>query len=200
MDLTPEEQKTIEYYNNNATKWHETHPGIPAGDLKTFNQYLPKGKVFEIGCGGGLCAAALSGYGYKYIGTDISEPFLNVSRANNPRLTFINQNVYDLDLNGKPYDGFWARASLLHIPRSKIHLALEAIRRNLRQNGIGFIAMKKGRGEQIHRDKDGERFFTYYSRDEFTEILGHLGFEVMQSGVLKVSEKTTWLKFFVKKL
>lgn len=202
MSLTAEEETTLNTYNETAQQWSENHatPGFWHEEMKIFRELLPAGKILEIGSGGGRDAKELIASGYEYIGTDISSSFVKIARKENPGVTFLVQSVYDLEFSeDAQFDGFWASAVLLHIPKTKIGKALQRIRKCVKGGGIGFISLKQGEGERLEADslKNG-RFFSYYTGKEFHEVLLKNGFEVVQMKVHPTSEKTTWLCFFVR--
>lgn len=204
MRLTTEEEKTLKTYNNNAMKWAQDHStvGFWSVEMERFLKLLPSGKILEIGSGGGRDAKELIKMGYVYVGTDISSGLIKVAKKENPGVCFINQSVYDLSFpTGTEFDGFWTSASLLHIPKSKIVLALGCIRKFIKNRGIGFISLKEGSGEILEeKTKHGfkeEKFFSYYSAEEFSSILSKNGFNVLDITRRKMNEKLTWLCFFV---
>lgn len=202
MHLTTEEEMTLSTYNATAQQWSEKHAtsGFWREEMKIFHELLPAGKVLEIGSGGGRDAKELIAFGYEYTGTDISSSFVEIARKENPGATFLVQSVYDLEFpKDVQFDGFWASAVLLHIPKTKIGKALQQIRKCVKGGGIGCISLKQGEGEKLEVDssRDG-RFFSYYAEKEFREILLKNGFEVMRMKVHPMSEKTTWLCFFVR--
>ena len=69
------------------------------------------------------------------------------------------------------FDGVWAAASLLHLPKARIHQALQEIRRVLKPDGGFFITVKKGEGEALVDNHVGKRFFAYYQPQELTQLL-----------------------------
>lgn len=205
MKLTPREQKTVRSYDANAREWIEKHsePRYWGEEMNAFAALLPQGKVLEIGTGGGKDAKELLAKGYEYVGVDVSAGLLKEARKNVPGATFLQQSVYDLDFPESSFDGFWACAVLLHIPKDRIDEALQNIRRVVRRGGIGFISLKRGKGERIEKDEahtggTGPRFFAYYSQAEFERILERNGFEVVNSAIRPVDKRTTWLIFLVK--
>lgn len=105
MELNPEEKETVNFYNKNAIFWSNDHNahGFWDRELKMFHKYLPSGRIFEVGAGGGRDARCLIAFGYEYIGTDISEELLREARKNNPKSYFEKQSVYDLDFCGNVY-------------------------------------------------------------------------------------------------
>lgn len=203
--LTDEEEQTLKSYNANAKQWAQGHSDQDfwIEERKLFRKYLPKGKVLEVGAGGGRDAQKLISLGYDYVGTDISEGLLEVARENNPGATFLAKSVYDLDFPEDSFDGFWASAVLLHVPKDSINLALQNIKKVIKADGIGFISMKQGEDELLLEEDRGvegkfKRLFVFYSLDEFNKVLVDSGFEVLHSRVHPPEGKTIWLTYIVK--
>lgn len=55
VKLTHKEQQTLDSYNKYGKQWAASHLDFDfwASELKRFKNYLPKGRVLEIGSGGG---------------------------------------------------------------------------------------------------------------------------------------------------
>ncbi|MBP9691358.1 class I SAM-dependent methyltransferase [Candidatus Woesebacteria bacterium] len=205
MKLTPQEQETIDAYDQNAAAWagSRNQKGVWGNEKKKFFEYLPSGKIIEIGSGSGRDAQELIAHGYEYIGTDISKGLLEIAKKRNPHASFSLQSVYNLDFPDGTFDGFWASAVLLHIPKNRIDEALQHLKRILKDGATGFISLKKGDGEKMvdgdHVGIDYKRFFSFYEQPEFTEILQRNHFEILETYVFDHSNKK-WLAFFVKKI
>ncbi len=201
MKLTKQEKITVKSYDDNASEWSnkQLNPSYWKDELETFSKYLPTGKVIEFGCGGGRDAKPLSDFGYKYLGTDISKGFLKEAKKNNPNLKFIYKTLYKLDFKSNEFDGFWASAVFLHIPKDRMDLVLQNIARIIRPNGVGFISVKEGAGELLENDDvEGlKRLWSYYSLEEFGSLLERNNLKILKKYSKKVSEKTTWLIYFV---
>jgi len=199
MPTTPDIQ-TIKYYDKHAEEWATTHGGYEENsywekEMQRFYQLLPKGKILEIGSGAGNDASALIKMGYEYTGIDASSGLIEIAKKRNPKAIFIKMDVCNLDFPEGYFDGFWTAATLIHIPKSKINIALKQINRATKVGGIGFISMKKGKGEK--RDPATGRWFAYYSESEFLEVLKRNGFEVIET-CIRSEEKDTWLVFYVR--
>jgi SAM-dependent methyltransferase len=197
MSFTPEELRTNQFYESNASQWDATHstPGFWKRDIVgAFKTLLPKGRILEVGCGGGRDAKKLIEAGYNYVGVDITPNLMQIAKERNPEADFSIQSAYDLGIQQDSCDGCWCTAVLLHMPKSRVDKALGEIHRVVRPGGVGFIVLKEGQGEKM----DGERFFSYYSKDEFDGILERNGFEVVDSGILPARGDITWLSFFVR--
>jgi 2-polyprenyl-3-methyl-5-hydroxy-6-metoxy-1,4-benzoquinol methylase len=202
MSLTADEEITLQTYNKLAKSWASGHlnPDYWREELTELSKQLPKGKILEVGCGGGRDAKELLKLGYEYTGTDLSVALLKEARAANPSATFIQASLYDLDFP-EQFDGFWCAAVLLHIPKHRIHEALQAIKRNVKKDGVGFIAIKEGtfEGVETGHEYDGDgRFFAYWQNDEFKAALAANGFKVVKEARKPLSKLTTWLVYFVR--
>jgi ubiquinone/menaquinone biosynthesis C-methylase UbiE len=128
-ELTNEEESTKSSYDTRPKAWaryFDDAGGWPL-QLAKFKKLLPMGKILEIGAGTGRDAAVLADAGYEYVGSDVSEGLLKIAKERLPNLKFVTQSVYDLRFSEK-FDGFWASAVLLHIPRSRINEALQKIK------------------------------------------------------------------------
>ena len=193
--------KTVEYYDREATSWSASHGGDDKeswwkDEMIRFNEYLPSGRILEIGSGVGKDAEDLIKLGYDYIGIDASNGLLELARKRNPSATFIQRYAHEIDPSLGEFDGFWAAAVLLHIPKNEIQDSLFRISSVLKDGGIGFITMKEGEGERV--DEKTGRLFAYYNEDEFTNILESTGFSILETG-RRDTERDNWLIFYVRK-
>lgn len=193
--------KTVKYYNQEANSWSASHGGDDKeswwkDEMTRFNEYLPSGRILEIGSGVGKDAEALIRLGYDYTGTDASSGLLELARKRNPSATFIQRYAHEIEPSLGEFDGFWASAVLLHIPRDEMRDSLLAISSVIKNDGVGFITMKEGEGERV--DEKTGRLFTYYKEEEFTNVLESANFSVLEVG-RRDTEKDNWLIFYVKK-
>ncbi|MCH8987039.1 class I SAM-dependent methyltransferase [Patescibacteria group bacterium] len=192
-----EEETTQKTYNQIAEKWAAEHNDVDyfRKEFGKFSQLLSKGKILDVGCGWGRDCSLFKSTDYEYTGVDYSKGLLEIARANFPQVKFVEGNILDLPFKENEFDGFWAAASLLHIPKAKIQEALKELKRITKSGGVGFIALKKGQGEEMSKD---ERFFAYWQYDEFESVLLKAGFEVLDFIEHPESDKTIWIAFFVK--
>jgi len=143
-----------------------------AKDARSFAQLVHKGgRVLDLGCGPGHCAAEMMAAGLKVDATDASPDMVKSAQAKfgvNAQLKTFDQ----LDAVGL-YDGVFANFSLLHAPKSSFDRHLVQIRTTMKPGGILHLGMKTGKGEK--RDRLG-RFYAYYSEDDLKDHLGKAGF------------------------
>lgn len=196
-----QEDETIATYNAFAQEWHEQHkePNYWDDAMDYFQTLLPKGTILEIGAGGGRDAKDLIKRGYDYYGTEPAANFIPVARQHNPGAVFEQKSVYELE--AADYDGFWASAVLLHVPRERIQEALTHLRAAVRSDAVGFIAIKEGEGERVEVGGDDvqiTRLFVLWQDNDFRRELAEAGFEVMRYIRTEKSSRTIWLQYFVR--
>jgi hypothetical protein len=76
------------------------------------------------------------------------------------------------------FDGIWACASLLHVPRSSIDDVLARLTRALRSRGVVYASFKVGEAEQVR----GGRLFNDYSEESLEELFRrHPGLEFVRT-------------------
>ncbi|MEK7498630.1 MAG: class I SAM-dependent methyltransferase [Patescibacteria group bacterium] len=182
--LSPEEQKTLESYANIAKERAKTHsdPNVWRAEFGEFRKLLSQGSIIDIGCGSGRDAPLFIEAGYEYVGVDLSSEMIASARKFAPKAAFCEGDMYALPFPNDFFDGFWASASLLHIPKRSVVKVFEEIKRVVKLGGIGFFAIKEGDGERMVRGRyqGDERFFTFYGQEEFAHLLRENGFEVLK--------------------
>lgn len=206
VELLPEEQVTLNTYDHLASTWSSHHGdrGYWALAMHRLKELLPGGAILEIGSGRGRDAIELVEMGYQYTGVDLSSGFLSIARRALPDLEFYQQSVYRLSFPTRAkFDGFWCTATLLHCPKSRIDTALQSIREVVRRGGVGFISLKEGDGEQLKIEKCGDsdlkRFFSFWTQEEFAEVLDRNGYELIEYSIHPDTKPTNrWIGFFVR--
>ena len=174
------DERTIDVYNDRAADYAQVFDNQePSEDLVQFMQALPKGgHILDLGCGTGGATAHMAGAGFEVTGMDASADMLRMAREKSAA-QFVQGTFDDLDAVAA-YDGVWANFSLLHAPREAMSGHLAAIATSLRGGGHLHLGMKLGTGSA--RDKL-DRFYTYYSQAELTQLLGDAGFDVLEATV-----------------
>lgn len=201
--LTNQETRTLHTYNQIAQDWMAiSTKNFWSPEREKFSKYLSAGKILDLGCGGGGDSQWFCSQGYELLGIDISEEMIKLARAACPKGKFLQKSFDDLSFPRADFDGFWAACSLLHTPKGKIKALLAKIKSFLKPGGVGFIAVKEGIGEKmVEWQSSGlERFFAYYSREEFAKMLKASGFEVLETSE-KLSGRNKnemYLIFYVK--
>ncbi|MHC2250752.1 SAM-dependent methyltransferase [Bradyrhizobium embrapense] len=151
---------TLQFYRRNA----EAYAGwakAPSTRLIGFLKLLPPGgAILELGCGAGNHAAVMLAQGFVLRATDGSPEMAEVAarRINHP----VEAMLFDELEDREAYDGVWASACLLHVPRDELAGILSRIRRALKPGGMFYASYKLGHGDG--RDSIG-RYYNYPPAD-----------------------------------
>jgi SAM-dependent methyltransferase len=196
-------------YNRIATDWHDDHKNddwsIEGMDL--FISLLPKGaRVLDVGCAGGRKSKYLADRGIVVHGIDFSEKFLEIARKEAPQATFEIMDMHDLSRLAGDFDGVFASASLLHISKKEITNVLRGLVSKLKPGGYFYAAVKKqkeGGVEEETKEDTGygypyQRFFSYYTPEEFERLLERVGLSLVRTTVT-LSGKTYWIQVIARK-
>ncbi len=165
------EDNTIKYYDENAHRFIKGTLDVGMESLyRPFLARVPKGsKILDAGCGSGRDSLYFKQHGYDIVSFDASEKLVEVGSK------LIKKPVLRLSFDEisfeKEFDGVWASASLLHIPKKRILPILEKLKKSLQKNGIFYVSCKYGEGE---RSING-RFFSYYNEETLEKIFNELG-------------------------
>ena len=193
--------KTIKSYNKQA-EWHSSKfDGYDWSKyLLKFTNLLKGKKILDFGCGNGRDLKLFYKNKFDAIGIDYSDELIKIARKKLKNVKILKRNfLKKLDFKDEEFDGVWACASILHIPKKSLNKVLLEIRRILKKQGILFISVKKGKGEKIVKDDYGDekRFFSLFKKTELINRLKNLRFRLIKT--YKVSDDKLRVRFKKKK-
>jgi len=196
-----------------GTQWHtEKFDSYDLSPLIDRFLDLVKGKrILDLGCGIGRDVAVFRERGCRVTGIDASPELLAVAKLRMPDADLREMDFLHLDFPDAPFDGIWAAASLLHVPKAKLPTVLREVVRVLKPEGALFSSWKEGEGESMIPDYTGAqgRFFAFYTKVEISGIMEQAGLKVMEaecsgdakyrkSGKFRVPTQQ-WIYLFAKK-
>ena len=159
--------RTSAFYEENAETYANRARSLPKQQLDAFLARLaPGAAILELGCGGGQDSAYMLSQGFDVTPTDGSRELARQAEMliGRPVRVLLFQR---LDAESA-YDGVWAHASLLHVPRSELADVFARIRRALKTGGRLHASFKAG--EAAGHDDFG-RYYNYPSADWLSELL-----------------------------
>jgi SAM-dependent methyltransferase len=162
MEKIAFDENTLAFYKSEAPVYVASGRHGASRYLSTFTDKLTSGaKVLELGCGGGRDALEMIRSGFDVVPTDgTAEIAAQASRLlNRPVATMRFDMLEEVEV----YDGIWAGACLLHVPRPALADILSRIHRALKPGGWHGASYKGGGLEG--RDKF-DRYFNYLSKDD----------------------------------
>ena len=152
------DEETLQFYRSNAQSYADWAKA-PSTRLRAFLALVPPGgSILELGCGAGNHSAVMLEAGFAVRATDGSPEMAEIAsrRLGHPVEAMM---FHQLDAQDA-YDGVWASACLLHVPRDELAGILGRIHRALKPSGIFYASFKIGEGDG--RDPLG-RYYNYPS-------------------------------------
>jgi SAM-dependent methyltransferase len=150
--------------------------------LDRFASRVPDlGFVCDLGCGPGHVARYLHERGVRVMGLDLSAEMVGQARRRNPGIEFRQGDMLSPDIEDGAWDGVVAFYSIIHVPRTKIAVALAEMKRGLRPGGLLLLAFHTG-DETVHLDEwwghPVSLDFHFFRTEEIADALRVAGFEV----------------------
>lgn len=197
---------TIDTYNSFAEDYRERYKTDDSNkmqpSLDKFISMLTTGKkVLDVGSGAGFDAKYFSDHGFDVTSIDLAEKLIEVAKEIAPKVNFLKMDMRSMTFEDNSFDGVWALASILHLPKAEATNVLSKISQILVPSGIFYLGLKQGVGEE-YKTNEGQgnlegakRYFAYYSKVEVEDILKDLGLKVVDY-VEDTNRGNTWMGFF----
>jgi mutator protein MutT len=193
---------TLAYYRNNAREYVEETVAFDVTNAmrRRFAAMLAPGShILDLGCGSGRDSRFFIDQGHRVTPVDAVAEIASQAAQYLARPVRV-QKAEELN-ETDTYDGIWACASLLHIPRSRIHETFACIITAMRHQGIWYMSFKQG--EMEYKDHK-QRFFSNYSIPLMKQLLVQFPqiklLEMSESTSILRGDKQLWLNVLIKKL
>ena len=160
---------TLGFYAAEAQVYAGRARELGEARLRRFTELIPTGgQVLELGCGGGQDSEALLGLGLDVSPTDGSPELAAQAqkRLGRPVSVLLFEDL----VAEAAFDGVWANACLLHVPRPALPGIVARVHRALRPGGVFYASYKAGEAEG--RDRFG-RYYNYPDADWLRTAYGH---------------------------
>ncbi len=183
-----------ETYNRIAEDWHRDHLKDDwwVSDTERFVSLLPsQALVLDVGCAGGTKSRWLKEHGMRVIGIDISEKMIEIATRECPECDFRVLDMHDIGTLPETFDGIFAQAAFLHLPKKDVPAVVAACVSRLDPDGLLYAAVKEvrpGRGEEEQKTEsdygyDYTRFFSYFTLEEMRRLFSDAGLTVVHAAV-----------------
>ena len=159
--------KTLDYYNQNADKFFSGTVSVDFTQTQNkFLYYLSAGdSILDFGCGSGRDTKYFLEAGMKVDAIDGSEEMCRI--ASEYTGIEVRQMLFqELDAHDK-YDGIWACASILHLPKNDLKIVLQKMATALKKHGFIYTSFKYG---EFEGERNG-RYFTDFTIDMFQTFI-----------------------------
>ena len=158
--------KTLDYYNQNAEEFVASTVAVDFNEIQDrFIEKLSGKNVLDFGCGAGRDTKYFLKAGLNVTAIDGSE---EMCRCASEYTGIKVRHMLFQELSEKnTYDGIWACASILHLPKTELRQVILKMADALQTGGIVYTSFKYG-------DFEGERngrYFTDFTIESFTEFI-----------------------------
>jgi len=161
-------KKTVDSYEeiagDYAERWLKSDPVLVQRAI--FSAHLPGPRVLDVGCGPGRDALALIQLGHEVTGIDLSRSFVKIARQTAPQALFLEMDMRRLAFAPESFDGIWACASFLHVPRREALRTAWGFSRLLKPGGILYLSVKEGTEEMEEGFDERGIYYTYYQIED----------------------------------
>lgn len=163
-----------------------------------FLKYMKKnGSILDLGFGSGRDLFYFSSLGYKVSGIDPTEVF--VEKMLLEGFDVKNETAQTMNFENE-FDGIWACASLLHVPKNELTSTFQNCEKALKQEGILYCSFKYGNKEE---ERNGRRF-TDLNELLLQEYINKTNLKIMEIHISKDVRKDRsnekWLNCVLKKV
>ena len=134
--------------------------------------------ILDAGCAGGHSAVSFISRGFHVLGVDFSHQMCKAARSRG--IPVIQADMEYLPFSVGEFAGIWARKSLLHIPKNSIPAVLKSFKKLVGENGVLYLELKEGVGEELKTTKEGTTFFSYWKTEEIKSALAEANFKAIK--------------------
>jgi len=191
----------VDYYDAHAKSYYE-HT-ISADMSSLYQPFLalvhPCGHILDAGSGSGRDTKEFLRQGYTVTAIDASWKMTKLSSQLIGQQT-LQMRFQDMAFQ-ECFDGIWACASLLHVPRDEIDQVFQRFTAALKPGGVWYMSFKLGNEERITAD----RLFNDYNEQLIKQLLSkHPSLELLEvwqtSDKMPNSRNLRWINVLARKL
>ncbi len=158
-------------------------------------------KLLDLGCGGGKDAGDLGQRGYRVVGLDRTSSLLSAGRRRYRSLPLVCADLRQLPFHAMSFDGLWAAASLMHLPKPVARRILTDLSRLVRPGGLFAATVTYGVKSRIVTDGwVPGRYFARWKKDELARAVRRAGWNILELKIITNRErKGRWLNLLAQK-
>lgn len=162
-----------------ATRDYAGFPGLE-GELLSFLEWLPAGRVLDLGAGSGRDTEFAARHGYQVVAADIAVGMTQEIKRQMPKAAVVCCDARRLPFRPSSFAGLIASGVLLHLPKDACGSALREVKRVLIPAGLALVSMQAGEGEDWREGKSlvERRWFSLYRPEQFSRLCRGAGLSV----------------------
>jgi SAM-dependent methyltransferase len=168
---------TDRFYEEHAAEYFQRT--VSANIEHLYDRFLPRlpegARILDAGCGSGRDLRVFLERGFRPIGVDASPMLVEMARSYSGAPCFVRrfeELTYD-----QCFEGIWACASVLHVPKAVLNTVLHRFHRALVPHGVLYASVQEGSDERVAPDG---RFFANYQPAELLQATRDAGFDAQE--------------------
>lgn len=160
-------EDTLNYYSENAGAFAAGTVNVCFTAIQElFLEYVPEGgSILDFGCGSGRDTKYFLSRGYRVEAVDGSGELCKIA-SEHTGISVKRMRFEELD-RIEAYDGIWACASILHVPRKELPGILRKMTDAAKSGGVIYASFKHGDFEGVRNG----RYFTCLTEESFRGIM-----------------------------
>ena len=193
-------ETTLQYYNDYADSYVSDTCDVDFSETQNhFLSLLPANAcILDFGCGSGRDTKWFTSRGCHVEATDGSAEMCKAATAYTGLP--VKQMLFQELSSVERYDGIWACASILHLPKEELRIVMDKMSAALKNRGIIYCSFKYGNSEGMRRG----RYFTDFTEDTFPGFMKNVGVleieeQWVTSDVRSGREGEKWLNIIIRK-
>lgn len=157
--------------------------------------------ILDLGCGGGQDARFLYAQGLRVVGMDLTTAFLRSAKTTAPSVPLVRADMRDLPFRDEMFEGVWAAACLMHVPKPAAARVLKKLREVVRPGGLLAATVTYGTRSRILTDgwMPG-RYFARWRKSELARAVEQSGWQIEFLRVVSNQErKGRWINLIARR-
>ena len=172
------DRATVDVYERRGLDWAAKRRPVRRAHARSFAKRVPAGAPrLDLGCGAGRYTGDLGG---PVIGIDAAATMLSQCRREAPAAMLVQGDLEALPFGRGRVGGGWANMSYLHVPSTRLPLALADLHRVLEVGAPIDVQVLCGdyEGTALPEDDVGGRFFASWRPQALLDVFTGAGFDV----------------------
>ena len=197
--------QTIDAYERSAKKcvarWSKRRHRRPPLLAEWLTHLPADARLLDLGCGGGQDADDLDRRGYRVVGVDRTSALLLAGRRRYRSLSLVRADLRSLPFQAMAFDGLWAAASLMHLPKPDARRILADLCKLVRPGGLFAATVTYGMKSRLVTDGwVPGRYFARWRKDELARAVRRAGWEIVSLQVVSNQErKGRWINVIARR-
>lgn len=157
--------------------------------------------VLDLGSGAGQDVRHLRRKGYRVVGLDLTWPLLAYARRRSRRAALVQADMRYPPFRTGVFDGIWAAASLIHLPKPVVRSTLRTLRELVLPGGMLAATFVHGRSSGFLRAGwIPGRFFSRWHKAALESAVRRAGWTIMRlETVANRERKGRWLNLLARR-